>query len=113
MRHETVMSLALLARDLARDTSDKDLDTLAQSWLEIVCKEWHMSSDDAPATAYESIEEWERVLHGDKELFRRITDALISTLLESARQGIKDEKAKGNFLDVRPDELVGETLVQA
>jgi hypothetical protein len=38
---------------------------------------------------------------------------LISTLLESARQGIKDEKAKGNFLDVRPDELVGETLVQA
>jgi hypothetical protein len=41
------------------------------------------------------------------------SDALISTLLESARQGIKDEKAKGNFLDVRPDELVGETLVQA
>jgi len=48
---DAVISLIGLSLSLARDTSHKDLETLAHSWLEIVCKEWNESSGSAPTVA--------------------------------------------------------------
>jgi len=63
---------------------------------------------------YEMADPWEEVLLGDNELFREMTEPFIPDLLEAARREIKCERAKGNLSDtLQPEELVGETLIQA
>lgn len=63
---------------------------------------------------YEMADEWEEVLLGDKELFKEMTEPFIPALADVARRDIRREKANGNLLDaLRPEELVGETLLEA
>jgi RNA polymerase sigma-70 factor (ECF subfamily) len=64
---------------------------------------------------YEMLGDWDEVLLGDEELFKEMTEPHLSTLLHAARRSIKPEcKRAGLQPDfLQPEELVGETLIQA
>ncbi len=64
---------------------------------------------------YETLTEWDEVLLGDEELFREMTEPYMPALLTSARNAIRHECFLRNLLPdtIQPEELVGETLIQA
>lgn len=63
---------------------------------------------------YEMLDDWDEVLLGDEELFKEMTEPHLAALLDAARRSIKPEcKRAGVQPDLQPEELVGETLIQA
>ena len=63
---------------------------------------------------YDIADAWEKVLLGDKELFKKMTEPCLPTLLKAAKRSLRHEKHSGHLLDaLHPAELVGETLLQA
>jgi RNA polymerase sigma-70 factor (ECF subfamily) len=64
---------------------------------------------------YELLSDWDEVLLGDEELFREMTEPHLPALLKAARKDIDCERRLGNLPSglLQPEELVGETLIQA
>lgn len=64
---------------------------------------------------YEMLTPWDEVLLGDEELFKEMAEPYVPALLAAARQQVNREIAVGNLQPgiLQPEELVGETLVQA
>jgi RNA polymerase sigma-70 factor (ECF subfamily) len=60
-------------------------------------------------------DDWDEVLLGNREIFKEMTEPFIPALLDAARHDIKRETMDGNLHPdiLRPEELVGETLIQA
>ena len=58
---------------------------------------------------------WDEVLLGNQELFNKVTDPHVLLLLEVARTDIAREIRLGKLQSdwLQPEELVGETLIQA
>lgn len=64
---------------------------------------------------YEFSDVWDEILLGDRELFKEMTEPYVPTLINEARQYIKQERTKGNLPPdtLRAEELVGDALIQA
>lgn len=64
---------------------------------------------------YEMLGDWDEVVMGDEMLFKEMTEPHVSALLDEARKSIQRERAKGELQPdiLQPEELVGETLIQA
>ncbi len=63
----------------------------------------------------EHYQNWEKILRGDRELFRQTTDPYLKELLQSAQREIAYQCSLQNLErdDLSPEELVGETLIRA
>lgn len=77
-----------------------------------------MSSTHSPKeyiAPYEMLSEWDEVLLGDEELFKEMAAPYTGVLLNAAQREIKRKYNLGNLSPdlLQPEELVGETLIEA
>lgn len=65
--------------------------------------------------SFESYRDWEKVMQGDRDTFKRITEPLVPELLEMAGREIRYQSYLGklNKSAIQPEDLVGETLIRA
>ena len=64
---------------------------------------------------YEMLRDWDEVVIGDETLFKEMTEPYLAELLHAACKSIRRERAMGELQPdiLQPEELVGETLIQA